>query len=118
MKHQPTTVVILLGLLSSTAYAGDMHAAGHHDHAKGQPAAMSESATPLTDGVIRAVDREAGTITVEHGPIKSLGMPAMTMPYHVKDPAMLTAVKPGDRIKMSVDKMGDMYTIMAMQHAH
>jgi Cu/Ag efflux protein CusF len=118
MKYQPTTAVILLGLLSGAAYAGDMHGAGHHDHAKGQHAAMSESETTLTDGVIRAVDHNAGTITVEHGPIKSLGMPAMTMPYHVKDRAMLKTFKPGDRIKMSVDKTGDMYTIMTMQQAH
>jgi hypothetical protein len=31
---------------------------------------------------------------------------------------MLKTVKPGDRIKMSVDKTGDMYTIMTMQQAH
>ncbi|MCM2311774.1 MAG: copper-binding protein [Steroidobacteraceae bacterium] len=118
MEILPTTAVILLGTLSGTAYAGDMHGSGHQDHAKSQPAAMSEMAMPLTDGVIRAIDRDAGTITVEHGPIKSLGMPAMTMPYHVKDRSMLTAVKPGDRIKMSVDKMDDLYTITTMQRDH
>lgn len=118
MRNLPTTAVILLGTLSATVFAGDMHGAGHHDHAKSQPAAMSEMAMPMTDGVVRAIDRDAGTITVEHGPIKGLGMPAMTMPYHVKERGMLTTVKPGDRIKMSVDKLGTLYTITAMQHAH
>ena len=118
VKNFPTTAVILLGALSGTTYAGDMHGAGHHDHAKSQPAAMSDMAMPMTDGVVRAIDHKAGTITVEHGPIKDLGMPAMTMPYHVKDPGMLTTAKPGDKIKMSVDKIGDLYTITTMQRTH
>jgi Cu/Ag efflux protein CusF len=118
VKNLPTTAIILLGTLSGMAYAGEMHGAGHHDHDKSQPAAMSEMAMPMTDGVVRAIDRSAGTITVEHGPIKDLDMPAMTMPYHVKDRGMLTAVKPGDKIKMSVDKMGDSYTITDLQHVH
>lgn len=118
MKYLPTTAVMLLGTFSGTADAGDMHGMGHQDHAKSQPAAMSEMEMPMTDGVVRAIDRDAGTITVEHGPIKSLGMPAMTMPYHVKDRGMLTSVKLGDKIKMSVDKMGDLYTITTMQRTH
>jgi Cu/Ag efflux protein CusF len=118
VKNLPTTAIILLSAVSGATYAGDMHGAGHQDHGKSQPAAMSEMAMPMTDGVVRAIDRSAGTITVEHGPIKDLGMPAMTMPYHVKDRGMLTAVKPGDKIKMSVDKIGDLYTITTVQRAH
>jgi Cu/Ag efflux protein CusF len=118
VKTLLTTAVILIGTLSGTTYACGMHGEGHQGHAKSQPAAMSEMTMPMTDGVVRAIDHDAGTITVEHGPIKDLGMPAMTMPYHVKDRGMLTAVKPGDKIKMSVDKMGDLYTITTIQRAH
>jgi Cu/Ag efflux protein CusF len=107
------TAAVLAGVLSGLAYAGDTHSTGQHDHMMGKPAAMT--AEPSTDGIVRAIDRDAGTITVEHGPIQRLGMVAMTMPYHVKDRAMLTAVKPGDKVKMSVEKLDEAYTITILQ---
>jgi Cu/Ag efflux protein CusF len=44
------------------------------------------------------VDQSAGKITIKHGPDKKLGMDqCMTMVYKAQDPAMLKAVKFGDR---------------------
>jgi Cu/Ag efflux protein CusF len=39
----------------------------------------------------------AGKITFKHGPIKNLDMPAMTMVFEVKAPAVLAKVKTGAR---------------------
>ena len=39
----------------------------------------------------------AGKLTIKHGPLENLGMDAMTMVFKVKDPAMLSQVKVGDR---------------------
>lgn len=55
-------------------------------------------AQEMTDAEVRKVDRDAGKITLKHGPVKSLDMPAMTMNYAVKDKALLEAVKPGDKV--------------------
>ena len=65
----------------------------------------------LTDGEVRKVDKETKKLTVKHGPIANLDMPAMTMVYQVKDPAMLDQVKAGDRIRFRAEKVGGAYTV-------
>jgi Cu/Ag efflux protein CusF len=109
------TTMMAICLLSGTALAGETQPAPHHEHLVGTAPAQPQAAKPSTDGVVRGVDRAARTITVEHGPIPNLGMAAMTMPYYVKDAAMLTAVKPGDKVRMSVDNLSGAYTIVALQ---
>ena len=52
----------------------------------------------MVNGEVKKIDESAGKITLKHGPIKSLGMDeGMTMVFRVKDPAMLKAVKEGEK---------------------
>lgn len=69
----------------------------------------------LTDGEIRKVDKEAKKITIKHGPIATLDMPAMTMVFQVKDPAVLEQVKPGDKVKFEAQKLGGAYTVTRIE---
>lgn len=61
----------------------------------------------------------AGTIVrklaVKHGRIENLGMSPMTMVFRVTDPAFLTLVKPGDRFKMTVERVDGALNIVALQ---
>ena len=75
-------------------------------------------AEALTDGEIRKVDRDARKITIKHGPIQNLEMPAMTMVFQVKDPAMLDQVKAGDKVKFEAQKVGGAFTITAIEKAN
>ena len=77
--------------------------------------AATAGATPMTEGEIRKVDKDAKKLTIRHGPIANLDMPAMTMVFQVKDPAMLDQVKAGDKIKFTADKAGGAYTITQME---
>ncbi len=97
-------------------------------HFVAQPAAAEEShhrpdaqqvaqATALTDGEIRKVDKEAKKLTIKHGPIQNLEMPAMTMVFQVKDAAMLDQVKAGDKVKFSAEKVGGAYTVTRIEPA-
>jgi Cu/Ag efflux protein CusF len=65
--------------------------------------ALPVSAQQLADGEIRKVDKKAGTLTIKHGPIQAIDMPAMTMVFQVKDPAMLSRVKAGDKVKFQAE---------------
>ncbi|MBL8527003.1 MAG: copper-binding protein [Burkholderiales bacterium] len=65
----------------------------------------------LTDGEIRKVDKAQGKVTLAHEPIRSLGMPRMTMVFRVPDPAMLDQVKPGDKVRFAADKIDGKYTV-------
>lgn len=48
-------------------------------------------------GTVTAVDKSAGTITLDHGPIAEANWPAMTMAFKAK-PELLDAVKVGDKV--------------------
>jgi protein SCO1/2 len=48
-------------------------------------------------GVIDSIDRVGAFLQIDHEDIKDL-MPAMNMPYHVKDKALLDVAAPGDKV--------------------
>jgi Cu/Ag efflux protein CusF len=62
------------------------------------------------------VDQSAGKITIKHGPAKKLGMDqGMTMVYKVQDPAILKAVKSGDKVKFDADQVNGQYTVRKIE---
>jgi len=69
----------------------------------------------LTDGEIRKVDKDAKKLTIRHGPLENLNMPAMTMVFQVKDQSMLDGVKAGDKVRFSADKIGGAYTVTHLE---
>jgi len=71
----------------------------------------------LADGEIRKVDKEAKKITIKHGEIRSLDMPAMTMVFQVKDAALLDKAKPGDKVKFGAEKVGGQYVVTTIEPA-
>lgn len=71
----------------------------------------------LADGEIRKVDKDAKKITIKHGPMPALDMPAMTMVFQVKEPAMLEQVKAGDKVKFEAQKLGGAYTVTKIEAA-
>jgi Cu(I)/Ag(I) efflux system periplasmic protein CusF len=80
---------------------------------------QSVAAQPaLIDGQVTKVDQSAGKITIKHGPAKRLGMDeSMTMVYKAHDPAMLTAVKAGDKIRFDADQVNGQYTVTRIEKA-
>jgi Cu/Ag efflux protein CusF len=72
----------------------------------------------LTQGEVRKVDKDARKITIQHEAILNVDMPAMTMAFAVKDPAMLDAVRKGDKVEFRVEKIGDIYTVTVIRKAN
>ncbi len=107
-------LIIAAGLAALLAFASawGQHSGGHdqgagmmgHGMMGGAPKEHAAGHGEMVlDGEVRKVDKEAGKITLKHGPIKSLDMPAMTMVYQVSDPAMLGRVTAGDKVKFSAE---------------
>ena len=67
--------------------------------------ALPALAQALSDGVIRKVDKDAQKLTIKHGPLLNLDMPAMTMVFQVKDRQMLDQVKVGDKVKFEAEML-------------
>jgi Cu/Ag efflux protein CusF len=83
------------------------------------PAAYAEDAHhKLSDGEVRKVDKDAKKITIKHGPLQKLDMPAMTMVFQVRDPAMLERVKMGDKVKFEAEKIGGAFTVTRIERAN
>ncbi len=75
-------------------------------------------AQALIAGEITKVDPSAGKITIKHGPIKKLGMDeGMTMVFKAQDPAMLTAVKAGDKVRFDAEQVNGQLTLTKVQKA-
>lgn len=111
MRYHLLALTLMAGLLfPSGAFAADNAA---------QPAAESksgESGTKMTAGVVKKVNKDAGKVTISHGPIEHLDMPKnMTMVFRVKDPAMLDRLKEGDRINFVAEKVNGVFTVMEFE---
>ena len=80
------------------------------------PMALAQS--EVIDGQITKVDASAGKITIRHGPIKKFDMDmGMTMVFRANNPAMLTAVKAGDKVKFEADWVNGQFTVMKIEKA-
>ena len=105
-----TALLAFLAVLASGTAFGE---AAHH--AAPAPATANAAASPLADGEIRKVDKDAGKVTIKHGPLVSLDMPAMTMVFRVKDPSMLDKVKVGDQIRFKAEQLDGALTVTEYQ---
>ena len=80
------------------------------------PAKAEAGAPSLADAEVRRIDKDAGKITLKHGPIKSLDMPPMTMVFQVQDKALLDKVKAGDKVKFTaIQSAGGAYTVTSIE---
>ena len=95
-------LVMVLSASLSQAFA-DQHDSHHAD------------AAAMTAGEVKKIDKDAGKVTLKHGPIKNLEMPGMTMIFRVKDAAMLDQVKEGDKINFAADKINGAFTLMQIE---
>lgn len=62
-------------------------------------------------GEIRRIDPQAGKITIKHGPINELELPAITLVYQI-DVVLLTGLQPGDKIKFKARRVNGQYVVV------
>ena len=62
--------------------------------------------TPWVSGRVVKVNVAGQSVTISHGAIKSIAMPAMTMTFGVADLSSLSALKKGQRVDIQVENVG------------
>lgn len=83
-----------------------------HDHHASHMMAGEE----LTPAEIRALDTQAGKITLRHGDLKNLGMPGMTMVFTLgKQLALPAGLKTGDKVFVRVEDLGGTLTVTTLK---
>ena len=76
--------------------------------------AASHGGVHAADGVVKNID-SAGKVTLQHGPVKSLGWPAMSMGFAVKDKALMPKLAVGSKVHVEFDKQGGDYVITSVK---
>jgi Cu(I)/Ag(I) efflux system periplasmic protein CusF len=87
-------------------------------------AALAAVAQPvakdMAEAEVRKIDKDAKKITLKHGPIKNLDMPAMTMVFQVKDAALLDQLAKlavGDKIMFTAEQQLGAYVVTGAEKA-
>jgi Cu/Ag efflux protein CusF len=107
---------LLAILLAGATLPVQADMAGMDMHAM-KPAQASPQNMPLSEGVIRKIDAAAGKVTIRHGELANLGMPAMTMTFAARDKAMLKYYKVGDKVRFRADQAADgSLTVSQLSH--
>lgn len=71
----------------------------------------------LAEGEVLHIDKAAMRITISHGPIHDLGLPAMTFGFVLKDAALLETLRPGERIRFAADAIDGRFTVTKIERA-
>ena len=78
---------------------------------------VQAQAPQLINGEVTKIDESAGKLTIKHGPIKKFDMDGMTMVFRAQDPAMLKAVKAGDKVRFDLEKIKGQFTVTKIEKA-
>lgn len=107
----PVVAALILGFTAPTM----AQQAGHEAHHAG--ASDSQAADNFVNGEVKRIDKEAGKVTLKHGPIPNLEMPAMTMVFRASDPSTLDKLKVGDALKFKAENIDGSLTIVEWKPA-
>lgn len=76
--------------------------------------AASDVKSAKGSGTISAIDRAAGTVTIDHAPIPEISWPAMNMAFKVA-PDVIKDAKVGDKIAFDMKLENGASTVMAIE---
>jgi Cu(I)/Ag(I) efflux system periplasmic protein CusF len=94
---------------------GSMPGMRHGSGKQGMQMAHSGHAHAQGIGTVNSVDAAEHKVNVSHGPISSIGLPAMTMDFAVAPSVDLRAMQPGSRINFTIEQdQGGSYVIQSI----
>lgn len=82
-----------------------------------QDTAAPAASQAMSEGEVRKVDAENRKLTLRHGPLANLDMPAMTMVFQVQDESMLQRVHVGDKVRFTAEKIDGKFTVVRLEPA-
>lgn len=113
MKVIAVAAALAVACAAALAQAADMKDM-HHNHAAMAQASQAQ-ATHQAVGFVKKPDAKLGTVSIAHGPVKSLGWPAMTMVFKVRDKALLGKFSEGRKVEFEFQERGKEYVIVAVK---
>lgn len=106
-------------LLACAVLAMNTHAGGTEGRRTTTNGLSANSATlPVADEEVTHIDMANRYVILEHEPIMNLHMDGMKMAFAVKDSAILSTVKVGDKVRFTAENIGDTATIISLTVQH
>lgn len=106
------TLVSAALAMSGAVYAGSGHGKEGHE---GAADTHGMSHDRMSEGTVKKINPEAGKIMIEHGPLYTLNMPAMTMVFRVQDKSLLDQISAGDKIKFIAENIDGKPTVTQLE---
>lgn len=76
---------------------------------------LAQSEMPMTTGTVTKIDTKWNKVTIDHGPLENLDMPAMKMVFNVADPAMLEGLSEGAEVEFHAERMNGKLTVTELK---
>ena len=110
MKFELGAAVFVLGLVAiAGAAVADQRMQDMKDMDK--PTESARAAVHKATGVVKNVKPDTAQVILEHGPVKSLNWPAMTMAFGVKDKSLLSKLPVGKKVEFEFVQEGSKYVV-------
>ena len=74
----------------------------------------AKATTHKATGTVKAIDLTKGTLTLAHGPVKSLSWPAMTMTFAVKNKVFFDKLAVDKKVTIDFTKQDASYVVTAV----
>lgn len=112
----PATLKIAAGsLVLAAAWLATLPASLAQSPATQHVAATKPAAVPTyAKGEVKKIDAERGVITLKHGPIKHMGMPDMTMAFHLAHSSQVAGLKVGDQVQFRIEKIAGTLVVVEL----
>lgn len=83
-----------------------------------RPKQKDPSERPWVSSEVKKIDLPGNQLTIAHGAIPSINMPAMTMTFPVQDTAHLRMLKPGDQVQIQAADVGGTVKVVNVRMQH
>ncbi|MDN7589592.1 copper-binding protein [Burkholderia seminalis] len=77
-------------------------------------AKMAAPDAALTDAEVKKVDIGRGMVTLRHGALDNVGMPAMTMAFKAGDAVTIAALHAGEKVRVRIERVDGVLTIVKL----
>ena len=117
MKRQHCILTAALATFFSLLPASAPFAGSQDEHSAHRTQSTTASESSMSEGIVRKVDKASGKVTIAHGPLSNLKMPAMTMVFRVKDATWLDRMPVDSTIRFQADSINGVLTIVRFESA-
>ncbi|WP_238367848.1 copper-binding protein [Mesobacterium pallidum] len=78
-------------------------------------AAIAEGEHAMSSGTVTKIDTKWNKVTIDHGPLANLDMPAMKMVFELADAGMLEGLSEGVQISFLAERVNGKLTVTELQ---